>query len=127
MSIIESILASKASGFKDPIFILFASQLQSFSVYNDYFLIGSKRYLNPISVGSTNKYLFTLEDTTFFNQDTVYIISFKPRKNKNIDGLKGILYVNTYKWAVQNVIAEPAEDENGINMSIQQKYELIWL
>jgi hypothetical protein len=56
----------------------------------------------------------------------VYVISYKPHKNKNFDGLKGLLYINTNGYAIQNVIAEPANEESGgMDIKIQQKYELI--
>ena len=54
----EEIVASKVSGFNDPMFSLIASQVQSFSFYNDFFVLLDKSYLNPISKGSSRKYLF---------------------------------------------------------------------
>ncbi|MFC2150987.1 DUF5686 family protein [Bacteroidota bacterium] len=122
----EKIVASKVSGFNDPIFSLIASQVQSFSFYNDYFEIFDKLYVNPISKGSTNRYLFLLEDTLYNEQsDTIFIISFRPRKGKNFDGLKGFLHVNTNKYAIQSVVAEPLEKDQGMKIGIQQNYEFV--
>jgi hypothetical protein len=36
-----------------------------------------------------------------------------------------LLYVNTNKYAIQNVIAEPADTSNSFGIKIQQKYELM--
>ena len=122
----EKLVASKISGLKDPLLSLLFSQVQSFSFYNEIFHLLDKNYLNPISKGSPNKYFFLLEDTLYQGNDSVYIISYKPHRNQNFDGLKGLLYINTNGYAIQNVIADPAiEEKSGLAVKIQQKYELI--
>lgn len=122
----EEIIASKVSGFTDPIFSLIASQVQSFSFYNDYFTLLDKSYLNPISKGSTKRYLFLLEDTLFTeNNDTVFIISYRPRKGKTFDGLKGFLHINTNTYAIQSVVAAPLGKDQGMGISIQQNYQYL--
>jgi len=121
------IIASRVSGFEKPSFVLMATQFQSFSFYDNFITISNKKYLNPISTGTTARYFFLLEDTLFTERnDTVFIISFRPGKGRNFEGLKGILYINSFKYAVQNVIAEAYESEEEIiSVKIQQKYELI--
>ncbi|UCH15517.1 MAG: hypothetical protein JSV22_06020, partial [Bacteroidales bacterium] len=76
---------------------------------------------------STGKYFFLLEDTLFTERnDTVFIISFRPKKGRNFKGLKGVLYINSNKYAVQNVIAEAYKgEEELVSVKIQQKYELL--
>ncbi|MCC6691656.1 MAG: hypothetical protein IT235_09000 [Bacteroidia bacterium] len=120
----ETVLASRVSGFQDPSFILLATELQSFSFYKNDITIFEKEYLNPISKGSLTKYSYLIEDTTYSDKDTVFIISFRPIRNKNFDGLKGVLYINTNGYAIQNVIAEPAADQE-VQVKIQQKYEFV--
>ncbi|MEI6348408.1 MAG: DUF5686 family protein [Bacteroidota bacterium] len=121
----EKVLASKISGFKDPLFTLLITQVQSVSFYDDLFLLLDKKFVNPISSGSPSKYFFEIQDTTYRDNDTVFIISFRPRKGTTFDGLKGHLYINTRGYAIQNVIAEPAKKEGGFSISIQQQYELV--
>lgn len=123
----QKVIASRVSGLKDPIFTFLISQLQSTSFYDDVISISDKNYVNPISRGSTTRYSFILEDTLFMagSPDTTFIISFKPRNNTNFDGLKGLLYINSNLWAIQNVIAEPDRQEKGMAIKIQQMYELI--
>ena len=120
----EVVTASRVSGFKNPTFSLIGTQLQSFSLYSTYISLFGENYLSPISVGSTNKYLFVLKDTLYSGADTVFRITFQPKKGKNFDGLKGVLAINTNGYAVQNFIAEQFED-NDFPVKIQQKYELI--
>ncbi len=117
----EIVIGTKVSGFQNPSFASLATDLQPFSFYQDNIKLFDIQYLNPISNGSLKKYRFTLEDTLFQNRDTIYIISFQPRTNKNIEGLQGQLYINSNKYAVQNVIATPFE-KGKIDIKIQQKY-----
>ena len=122
----ETVTASRVSGFKDPSFTMLASQIQSFSFYDELFLIWDKKYLNPISRGSTRKYLFILEDTTYTpSHDSLFVISYRPLRNRNFDGLKGVLHINSNGYAVQNVIAEAAENEGLFRVKIQQQHEFI--
>ncbi|MEL1243449.1 DUF5686 family protein [Flavobacterium sp. DGU11] len=117
----EVVLATKVSGFKNPSFASLATDLQPFSFYKDNIPFLNSNYLNPISKGSLSKYRFTLRDTLYREQDTVYIISYKPLPHKNFDGLTGLLYINTNKYAVQNVTASPY-DKGKIDIQIKQQY-----
>jgi len=122
----DKILASRISGFKDPVLLFLSSQLQSSTFYRELIKISDKNYINPISRGSLKKYFFQLEDTTYTGRgDSVYIISFRPGINTNFDGLTGVLWINTRSWAIQNVIAGPTREEAQLSIKIQQMYELI--
>lgn len=122
----EKIIASRVSGFRDPILVFLSTQLQSSTFYNELIRIADKNYINPISKGSTLKYSFRLEDTTYTARgDSVFVISYRPRINTNFDGLKGVLYINSFGWAIQNVIAEPSREEDGLAIKIQQMYALV--
>lgn len=121
----ETVIASRISGFENPVLALIATQFQSFSFYEDYITISGRNYLSPLSPGSTSRYFFLLEDTTYASVDTVYIISYRPSRGRNFEGLRGVLYINTNGWAIQNVIAEPANQSENSRIRIQQMYELI--
>ena len=120
----EVVIASKVSGFNNPTFSLIGTQLQSFSLYNDYIELFSYSYLSPISPGSVNKYLFILEDTLYSGSDSVFVISYRPKRGKNFDGLKGVISINTDHFAVQNFIAE-AKSEEDLTVKIQQQYQKV--
>lgn len=122
----ERVLASRVSGFRDPSFTMLATQLQSFSFYDNFISLLDRRYLNPISRGSTSRYSFILEDSMFTElDDTLFIISFRPYPDRNFDGLRGVVYINSRGYAVQNVIAEPEESHNFFTIRIQQNYTLV--
>ncbi|MFK8009037.1 MAG: DUF5686 family protein [Saprospiraceae bacterium] len=120
----EHVLHNRVSGFQDPSFVALANDFQPFSFYGDHIEILDKAFLNPISPHSTRKYFFTIVDTLLQKTDSVFIISYHPRKGKNFEGLKGVLYINTNGYALQNVIAEP-NDKSFIHMKIEQRYQHI--
>ena len=121
----EKVIGTRVSGLKDPFFAMVATQLQSFSFYKPEITLLDANYINPISPGSTRKYFFQIEDTLYQNRDTVFVISFRPFKDRHFDGLRGVLYINSNKYAIQNVIAEPADSATDLGIRIQQKYQLI--
>jgi hypothetical protein len=121
----NQVIATRMSGFKNPIFVFLTTQIQSFSFYKPFITIFQNTYVNPISPGSLNKYFFKIEDTLYSGKDSVFVISYRPRKGTNFDGLKGVISISTNKWAIQNVIAQPYQNTGGISIKIQQLYELV--
>lgn len=121
----ETVLATRVSGLKNAEFALLATEFQSFSFYQEEINVGGKLYLSPIANGAINKYFFNLEDTIFSEPDTVFIISYRPAKGKNFEGLEGLLYVHSRDFAIQNVIAEPHEKSPSTGIKIQQMYALV--
>ena len=122
----KNILANKFSGSKNPIFIYLIENIQSIGFYEDLVSIDSKKYVNPISKGSKNKYIFVLE-SAFKNKenDSIFTISFTPYRNTNFNSLKGTMTVNSDNWAVQNIKVKPAKDNGMFNIEIQQLYEKV--
>ncbi len=120
----ETIIANRVSGLKSTDFFLLGTQLQSFSFYGQTVDLMGTTYMSPLAENSISKYLFVLEDTTYIGVDSVFTISFQPRKGKNFEGMKGQLFINTNGFAIQNVIAEPAEPTS-MNIRIQQQYEFV--
>lgn len=121
----EEVLAMRVSGLKDPSLLGLAASTKTFSVYEPQIALGEKTYLSPIGPGSTERYLFILEDTLYQGVDTVFIISYRPRSGRKFDALKGVLYVNTDGFALQNVIAEPAERSGNVSVKLQQQFSKV--
>ena len=120
----ETVLATRVAGLKNPSFAMLATDSKAFSVYQELVDFFGKNYLSPLSQGSTKKYDFRLEDTTYTGNDTTYIISYKPFPDKNFEGLKGQLHISSDGWAVENIIAESnGKDQQGIKL--QQHYEKV--
>jgi hypothetical protein len=122
----EVVTAYNVSGIKDPLFATIVNQFQSFSFYDNNFVLNQKEYINPIAPGGLRRYLFILEDTLFHpeTQDTTYTIRYRPRKGKNFEGLDGYLYIHTKDWAIERVIASPHEQGGLLKAKIIQEYDI---
>jgi hypothetical protein len=121
---LETVLATKVSGLKESQFAFTASSFQPFGFYKDYIEIGVEKYVSPIINGSIIFYNFKLKETIVNNSDTTFVISFEPRKNKNFKGLKGLLYVNSDGYAIENVIASQATNKGiAFQFKLQQQYK----
>jgi len=122
----EEITAYKVSGFKNPIFSAFAQSMQSFHFYDNRFKLLGKEYFNPIALGGINRYFFLLEDSVVVNNDTTFLISFRPKPNTGVETMKGILFINTNGYAIEKVIAQPSQrSEDEFYLKITQEYQLI--
>ncbi len=120
----ENILATRVSGLKNPMFSVLATEFQSFSFYPDHIDLLGKSYLSPLSKNSESRYVFQLEDTLLRNQDSIFIISYRPRPKSSIHGLKGLLYIHTDGYALSNLTASPTES-SGTEIKINQQYKKV--
>ncbi len=122
----ETVLATKVSGLRSAFFGVTAGDFQPFGFYKDYLQMTTDSYVSPLIDGSIRLFKFRLKETLIHEKDTTFIISFEPREGKNFNGLKGSLYINSDGYAIENVIASPA-DETGLifTFRLQQKYERV--
>ena len=122
----KNILANRFSGMKEPMFVYILENIQSVGLYDDLVSIDEKKYVNPISRGSKNKYIFVLE-SAFKNEsnDSIFTISFRPYRNTNFNAMSGTMTINSDNWAIQNIKARPAKKDGMLNIEIQQLYEKV--
>ncbi|MEP2026008.1 MAG: DUF5686 family protein [Reichenbachiella sp.] len=121
----ETILATQISGLRGGLFAAFSGLYQPFGFYNDILDIFDKDYINPINPSGLSQYEFYIEDTTFFETDTVFVVSYAPKKGKKFDGLTGLLWVHGEDYALTNVTAKSAVANSKIDVSIQQRYDKV--
>ncbi len=123
----EKVLGTRVSGMQNPVFVFLLSQMQDGSMYDDRFNLLDVAYISPLVTGSTTRYFFTIEDTIVRPGavDTTFVISYHPRKGSNFDGLQGLLYVNTHRWALENATAIPADTNSMMGIEIRHKYQRI--
>jgi hypothetical protein len=121
----EEVLAMRVSGLKDPSLLALLASTKTFSIYAPQIVLNEKTYVSPIGPSSTAQYLFILQDTLYQGVDSVFVISYKPRRGKKFDALQGVLYVNTDGYALQNVIAEPVDRAGGVSIKLQQQFEKV--
>jgi hypothetical protein len=117
----ERVILNRVSGFPNMSVVALANMVQPFSFYGDFLRLIDKDYVNPVSIGSPNLYFFNIEDTLYQGIDTVFLISFHPRKGKVFEGLTGLLHINSNNWAVQNVQAKPSNASQS-TLKIEQQY-----
>ena len=122
----REIKANIVSGLKNPMYFYVLDGLQSTSFYDEFITVYEKNYVNPITPGSKSRYFFGLESVMpTANGDSLYVISFKPRKGATFDALKGVMTITSDGWAVVNVKAEAADKTNTLDVKIQQLYEKV--
>ena len=119
----EVVLGNRMSGIKDPFFSFLATDFQPFSFYKDFIELFGKKYLNPVSTGSQDRYDFTIVDTVFHAADSVFIINFEPLPGKSFEAMKGQLYISSDGYAIEHVLAEVADNKLLVEPHIQQKYQ----
>lgn len=116
------LLASKISGFSDPILQMLTSQMESFSFYDDNYTLLFTPFVNPLSDKTFSYYFFWIEDTSYVGKDTLFTISFKPLKNKDFRGVTGKMGIRSDGWAIENVILSPIFNLEAISMVMEQHY-----
>lgn len=121
----KTLVGNRLSGIKKPGFVNIDHQFQPFSFYKEHINVFGKRYLNPISRSSDKNYYFEINDTLLIGENSIYVISFSPKYKKNFEALKGVLYINTDKYAIQNVVFQPVDDYQTNSFRIQQEYRLL--
>lgn len=120
----EEVLANQISGLRTPLFVSLATDFQPFTFYEDIISLLEKDYINPISRGSLNKYEFHLEDTTYYQGDSVFIMSFEPKIN-SFNGLKGTMAITQGDYAIYYIDAVSADRTEKNTLSIRQQYQKI--
>lgn len=121
----ERIIASKSSLPGDFSMGFAASDFQPFGFYKEVMSLSlaSLNFVNPISDGTFNRYDFQIQDTIYQGEDSTFVIFYQPFKGKNFDGMRGVLHINSNGYAMENVIASPADTSLNIKFRVQQQYK----
>lgn len=97
--------------------------LQPFGFYDKYISLLGVDYLNPASKAGLSAYTFTLQDTIISEKgDSLFYISYQPKKAKNFRGLQGSFHVHGRSWAIQTVSAQTAGGAKDVTLFIRQNY-----
>ncbi|MBG6133013.1 hypothetical protein IWQ47_004249 [Aquimarina sp. EL_43] len=101
----ETVLATRMSGFKEPIYNVLGIKIQSNSLYDEDYTIFNNKYIGPLSNRALRNYYYKVLDTVQ-GKNPAYVILFQPRKSKNYASLEGVLYIDTKSLAIQKAIIE---------------------
>ncbi len=93
-------------------------------LYNNTIL--KRFYVNPINEQTFKQYDFELQDTLINEADSTFIITYKPYKSMNFEGLTGILQINSNGFAIENITAKPADTLQYSTFNIKQSYERVF-
>jgi len=120
----EDVLASRISGFKKSLFTSLVTDVVPFHAYYDYITLNGTDYHNPVSKGFESYYKFNLNDEVIDGNDTVWILSFMPKKSKaNI--LSGTVYINSNGYAISQIIAKAYDTMLDMGVRIEQQYRQV--
>ncbi len=101
----ETVLATRMTGFKDPIYNVLGIKVQSNSLYNEDYTIFEDKYIGPLSNRALRNYYYKILDTTQ-DKNPAFVILFQPRKSKKYASLEGVLYIDMKTLAIQKAIIE---------------------
>jgi hypothetical protein len=119
----ERIVSGRVSGFQNTGLSILPSQIQPFTFYSQKISLLNESYLNPVSAAALEKYMFLLQDTIIDRRDTVYHLTFTPRKDSKINGLSGFLHIDAASLALKNISATTPSGDTPMEVQINQNYE----
>ncbi|WP_281777981.1 DUF5686 family protein [Croceibacter atlanticus] len=101
----ETVKGTNTAGFEKPVYELLALQLQSLSWYKEDYTVFETDYASPLSKKPFNNYRYKILDTTTGSRPA-YVIYFKPKRQRAVAGLEGVLYLDTESLALQKAIGQ---------------------
>ena len=117
----ETVKASKMSGIENPLVAMASSSFQPFSFYTDHIKILEVPYVNPLSNNGLRKYDYFLEDSIQNEIGTSYIISYQPKEGKVYQLGKGLMYISSIRFALENMVIKPSDPDANLLFELQQK------
>jgi hypothetical protein len=120
----EKMISGRVSGLQQPSLAILPTQIQPFSFYQENIRLLDNDYTNPISQQGLKNYFFLIEDTLLnASGDTLFYISFEPRKQSTIRGMKGSMHVHIPTYGIKTVNAETIQEHGSLSLAIKQNYE----
>ncbi|MGY5848296.1 DUF5686 family protein [Salegentibacter sp. HM20] len=101
----ENVLALNNFGFKKPAYEVLSLDINPFSLYQKNYPLFATQYAGPLSKAALRNYSYKILDTTQAERPA-YIIYFKPKREKAVAGLEGVLYLDTLSYAIQRSKAQ---------------------
>ena len=95
----------QTAGFEEPVYNILAMDLHPLSLYKDEYKIYETEYAGPLSKNALKNYEYKILDTTS-TERPAYMVYFKPKREKVVAGLEGILYLDTISLAIQKAKAQ---------------------
>ena len=102
----EIVEGIKTAGFKYPVYDVLELKAEPLSLYKKDYKLLDTDYAGPLAKGAFRNYTFKILDTTSVENRPSYVIYFKPKRQKTVPGLEGVLYLDTTSYAIQKATAQ---------------------
>lgn len=96
----ETILSTRMAGFKEPFFEYFALQIQPHTIYDNYYFLMEKKYINPLSINALRKYNYEIKDTLNYQNRKVYQLVATPKSKNKKNKLSVVYYIDTANYSI---------------------------
>ncbi len=101
----EDVIGIETAGFKKPVYNVLAMEVNPFSLYKEDYKLYKTPYAGPLAKDALKNYNYQILDTIVSERPS-YMIYFKPKREKIVAGLEGILYLDTESFAIQKAVAQ---------------------
>ena len=101
----ELVTGIQTAGFEEPVYNVLAMDLHPLSLYKEDYKIYKTEYAGPLAKNALKNYEYKILDTTSTKR-AAYMVYFKPKREKVVAGLEGILYLDTISLAIQKAKAQ---------------------
>ncbi|WP_037318909.1 DUF5686 family protein [Salegentibacter sp. Hel_I_6] len=115
----EEVQALNNAGFEKPVYEILSLSVNPFSLYHKDFQIFETDYAGPLQKSAFKNYTYRILDTTKTSRPA-YVIYFKPKRQRAVAGLEGLLYLDTETFAIQKAKAQLL---GAIKLEIDQEYQ----
>ena len=115
----EQVLGIQTAGFKEPVYNVLAMQLHPLSLYKRNYKLYKTEYAGPLANNALKNYEYKILDTTA-TERPAYMVYFKPKRERVVAGLEGILYLDTISLAIQKAKAQLL---GAIKLEVDHNYE----
>ncbi len=94
----ETVIGTKMSGFREPIYEVLGFNLQSFSIYDENYELLETKYNSPIAGDAFSDYRYRLLDSVNVEGRKAYRVAFHSKRKKA--GLEGVLFIDSETYAI---------------------------
>ncbi len=115
----ELVTGIQTAGFEEPVYNVLAMDLHPLSLYKDDYKLYKTEYAGPLAKRALKNYEYKILDTTTTKRPA-YMVYFKPKREKIVAGLEGILYLDTISFAIQKAKAQLL---GAIKLEVEHNYE----
>ncbi len=102
----ELVEGTKTAGFNKPVYDVLALKAEPLSLYKSDYQLFDTDYAGPLANAAFSNYTYKILDTISIAGRSSYMIYFKPKREKKVAGLEGILYLDTTSFAIQKATAQ---------------------